>query len=256
MENIDYNICEKTDEGIIMTRKNNDKRIKYACYLTNVSMAAVLNIVPLLFIPLRTLYGISYTKLGLLVVIGFLTQLTIDFLFSFCADKINVQKAIRLNPVLAALGIIAFISAPLLPQNIVYLGLVFGTVIFSAAGGLSEVLISPIIAALPSDNPERDMSKLHSVYAWGAVFCILVSAFALYIFGEENWQWIFGMWLIVPLVSAVFYFRLDNSAYPLLNRRKRNDFSSFQPQVPFLLLGYIYGRSGRVHNESVGFKLS
>lgn len=189
-----------------MTETKNNKILKYACYLTNVSMAAVLNIVPLLFIPLRTMYGLSYTMLGLLVVIGFLTQLFIDLVFSFYADKFNVQKAIRLNPILAVSGVLFFVLAPVMFKNSVYTGLVIGTVIFSAAGGLSEVLISPIIAALPSENPEREMSKLHSTYAWGAVFVILISAFCLHFFGAEKWQWIFGAWIILPILSAVCYF--------------------------------------------------
>ncbi len=55
------------------------------------------------------------------------------------------------------------------------MGLVIGTVIFSASSELAEVLISPVIAAIPSDNPEREMSKLHSIYAWGVVGIVIVS---------------------------------------------------------------------------------
>lgn len=190
-----------------MTTENNNKILKYACYLTNVSVAAVTNVVPLLFIPLRKLYGVSYTMLGFLVVLGFLTQLAVDLIFSFLADKIDIQRSIRLNPLLTVAGILLFVFAPIIFPNRVYLGLVLGQITFSAAAGLSEVLISPIIAALPADNPEREMSKLHSVYAWGAVFTILVSALLLFVFGEENWQWIFGGCLLIPLLSAFCYFR-------------------------------------------------
>ena len=47
------------------------KRIKFACYLTNVAMAAVGILSPLLFETFRNSYDISYTLLGLLVVINF-----------------------------------------------------------------------------------------------------------------------------------------------------------------------------------------
>ncbi len=59
------------------------RTVKYACYMTNVSMAAVANLSPLLFLTFREVYGISYSLLGLLVLLNFCTQLAVDLLFSF-----------------------------------------------------------------------------------------------------------------------------------------------------------------------------
>ena len=59
------------------------KRTKLACYATSATMAAAAYISPMLFITFRNLYGISYTKLGLLVTVFFFTQLAVDLLFSF-----------------------------------------------------------------------------------------------------------------------------------------------------------------------------
>ena len=61
----------------------NFKRVKLACYTTNISMAVVANLSPILFLTFRSLYGISYSLLGLLVLINFVTQLTVDLIFSF-----------------------------------------------------------------------------------------------------------------------------------------------------------------------------
>ena len=47
------------------------------------------------------------------------------------------------------------------------MGLVAGTFLFSVAAGLGEVLVSPVIAALPSDTPDKDMSMLHALYGYG-----------------------------------------------------------------------------------------
>ena len=58
-------------------------RLKVACYTSNVAMSVVANLSPLLFLTIRTQYGISYTLLGLLVLINFCTQLSIDLIFSF-----------------------------------------------------------------------------------------------------------------------------------------------------------------------------
>ena len=63
-----------------------------------------------------------------------------------------------------------------------------GTILFSASGGFAEVLITPVIAAIPSDNTERETSKLHSVYAWGVVFIIIFATVFLHFFGRENWS--------------------------------------------------------------------
>ena len=54
------------------------RRLKYACYTANISMAVVSNLSPVLFLTFRSLYGISYSLLGLLVLINFVTQLTVD----------------------------------------------------------------------------------------------------------------------------------------------------------------------------------
>ena len=63
------------------------KRVKYACYTTNLSMSVVGTLSPILFVTFRTMYGISYTWLGLLVLLIFCTQLVIDLIFSFFSHK-------------------------------------------------------------------------------------------------------------------------------------------------------------------------
>ena len=65
-------------------------RLKAACYMTNISMSVVGNLSPLLFVTFRETYGISYTLLGLLVLINFSTQLIVDLVFSFfCLKALN-----------------------------------------------------------------------------------------------------------------------------------------------------------------------
>jgi len=49
------------------------KLAKKACYLTGVAMAISANLSPLLFLTFRDMYNLSYTLLGLLVVINFYT---------------------------------------------------------------------------------------------------------------------------------------------------------------------------------------
>ncbi|MBQ8039209.1 MAG: MFS transporter [Lachnospiraceae bacterium] len=87
--------------------------------------------------------------------------------------------------------------------------MVIGTIIFSASSGLAEVLISPVIAAIPAENPDREMSKLHSVYAWGVVGVVIISTVFLLVFGEKNWQWLVLFFMLVPLTASIL-FRFSN----------------------------------------------
>ncbi|MBR2375946.1 MAG: MFS transporter [Clostridia bacterium] len=181
-------------------------RAKAACYMTNITMALVSNISALLFVPFRELYGISYALLGMLVLINFFTQLSIDLIFSFFSYKFNIPKAIKFTPVLAMIGFLFFALWPFFMSDHIYVGLVIGTVIFSAAGGFNETLMSPMVAAIPSENPEREMSKLHSIYAWGVVGVITFSTLFLLAFGRENWQWMILILSLIPLASGVLFF--------------------------------------------------
>ena len=184
----------------------NNQRVKYACYTVNICMAIVGNLSPLLFITLQNLYGISYTLLGLLVLINFSTQLFVDLIFSFFSHKFNIHAAVKATPILTFIGLLVYALFPFAFENHVYVGLVIGTVIFSAASGFSEVLISPVIAALPAENPEREMSKLHSIYAWGVVGVVLFATVFLLVFGKESWQWMTLLLLLVPTFSCVLFF--------------------------------------------------
>ncbi len=180
-------------------------RLKYACYTANISMSIVGNLSPVLFLTFRSLYGISYSLLGLMVLVNFVTQLGIDLIFSFFSYKFNIQKTVRIMPLLTIIGLAIFALWPFVfPQN-VYIGLLVGTVVFSAASGLSEVLISPVIAAIPAENPDHEMSKLHSIYAWGVVAVIIISTLALLAFGQSCWQYLALFFAIVPCVSFVLF---------------------------------------------------
>lgn len=183
----------------------NVKRLKTACYMTNITMAVIAFLSPLLFVTLRTTYGISYSLLGLLVLVNFCTQLGVDLLFSFFSHRFNISLAVKGTPVLAALGLGLYALSPLIFPGNVYVGLLLATVVFSAAAGLGEVLISPVIAALPSENPDREMSLLHSSYAWGSVGVVLLGSLFLFVFGRSSWQWMTLLFAVGPVVAALLY---------------------------------------------------
>ncbi|MBQ8896029.1 MAG: MFS transporter [Clostridia bacterium] len=181
------------------------QRTKYACYSTNITMAVIANISPLLFLTFRTLYNVSYSQLGLLVLVYFSVQLLIDLVFSFFSHKFNIEKTVVATPVFAAVGLLVYALAPFITPNNVYIGFLLGTLIFSASGGLAEVLISPVIAAIPAKDPDREMSKLHSIYAWGSVFVVIVATLYILCFGAENWQYLALLLTIVPITAFLLF---------------------------------------------------
>ncbi len=183
----------------------NYTRLRFACYFVNVSMAAVANLPPMLFLTFRELYGISYSLLGLLVLINFSTQLLVDLIFSFFSHRFNIPKMVKLTPVLAVIGLLMFAFLPFAFPAQVYLCMVAGTLVFSAASGFAEVLISPVIAAIPAENPDREMSKLHSIYAWGVVGVVLVGTLYLLAFGKEKWYLLVALMALIPACSAFLY---------------------------------------------------
>ena len=184
----------------------NYTRAKWACYVGNITQAITCNIPPLLFITFHNLYNISYTLLGLLVLVFFFSQLGIDLVFSFFAHKFNIRKTVCLMPVLAIVGLVLYALLPMAFPDYTYLGLVVGTIVFAVSSGLAEVLVSPTIAAIPSDNPEREMSKLHSIYAWGVVGAVLFGTVFLLIFKAVSWHYLVLLCALVPLTCAILFF--------------------------------------------------
>ena len=180
------------------------KLLKSACYVSNVSMSVIANLSPILFLTFRNLYGISFSLLGALVLINFFTQLLVDLVFSLFSHKFNITVTVRIMPVLATVGLLIYAAAPIILPDAVYLGLVLGTIVFSAASGLNEVLLSPMIAAIPSENPDHEMSKLHSVYAWGVVGVVIFATLFLLIF-DNAWQLLTVAFAVIPVIAGVLF---------------------------------------------------
>ena len=213
--------------------ENKYRLTKYACYTANLSMSVVGTLSPLLFLTFFHLYGISFAMLGALVFINFFTQLLVDLFFSFYSHRIKIEKAVKLTPVLTVLGLFIYAVFPYIFPDSVYTGLVIGTVIFAASGGFVEVLISPVIAGIPSRNPEREMSRLHSVYAWGVVAVVILSTLFLMCFGKENWQILAFIGMSVPLVSSILFFMAQIP--PLRGPEKPSNVVSLIRKKDFLL---------------------
>lgn len=186
-------------------KPQNFKRTKLACYSAYFTMSSIFSLPPLLFAALQDMYGISYTLLGTLVLTNFCTQLLVDLVFTVFSKHFNVKKVVRVMPVITSAGLLIYAAVPTLLPQYAYVGLLVGTVLFSVSAGLSEVLLSPVIAAIPSDNPQKDMSLLHSLYAFGVFTVVVVSTLFLRIFGTANWMYLTVFWALLPLIATVMF---------------------------------------------------
>lgn len=184
----------------------NFKRTKYACYFANIAMSAVFVVPPMLFTTFHETYNISYTLLGTLIVVNFCTQLLIDLAFSLFSKFFNIKLSIRLMPLLTSVGLLIYALIPHFLPQYTYLGLVMGTIIFSVAAGLGEVLMSPVVAAIPSDTPEKDMSLLHSLYGWGVVSMAIITSVFFVIFGTSQWKTLMISLATLPALSSLLFF--------------------------------------------------
>lgn len=193
------------------------RQTKRACYFTYLAMSSVFSLPPLLFATFRQLYGISYTLLGTLVLINFCTQLGIDLIFSFFSKHFNIHKTIRIMPLLTSTGLCVYALIPTLFPQYAYIGLVCGTIIFSVAAGLCEVLVSPTVAALPSNTPDKDMSTLHSLYGYGVVGVVIISTLFLHFVGDRYWMYLTLFWASLPVIASVL---LHISKLPDMNMQE------------------------------------
>ena len=212
--------------------KETFKRTKFACYSAYFTMSSIFALPPVLFVTLQDMYSISYTLLGTLVLTNFITQLSVDLIFTLFSKHFNVHKVVKTMPLITSFGMILYALIPLFFPEHAYAGLLGGTIVFSVSAGLSEVLLSPVIAAIPSDTPQKDMSTLHSLYAFGVFTVVVVSTVFLKIFGNHNWMYLtifLALWPVLPAVLFMLSPMPEMNAHENtganVNKTKRRAFS-------------------------------
>lgn len=178
----------------------NYKKTLTACYLGFITQAIAANFAPLLFLKFHSDYHIPLGKIALISTVFFLTQLIIDVLCSYFADRIGYRRCVIASELCSALGLIGLAFLPeLLPNPLA--GIIISVIIYAVGSGLIEVLCSPIVEACPFDHKEAVMSLLHSFYCWGSVGVILLSTVFFAIFGIGSWKWLACIWALIPLYN-------------------------------------------------------
>jgi MFS family permease len=211
-----------------------------SCFVGIFCQAISSNITAILFIPLMSMYGLSYVHLGLLVGINFSTQVLVDIISSRMIDRYGFRNFVLPADLLAIIGLVLFALSPLIFSNVL-VGLIISTMIFSASCGLLEVMLSPIINGIPNEEKGPAMALMHSFYAWGQVATIVITTLFLYVFGIQSWQIIVMIWAIVPLINFFMFLSAPfPGVVPEEHRQTMRDLI-FRPFYLFALLAIFGG---------------
>ena len=113
-----------------------------ACFTAYIVQAIINNFVPLLFLTFQRSYGISLSRITLLVTFNFGIQLLVDLLAIGFVDRIGYRRSMVLAHLLAAAGLV---SLTILPEVLAdpFVGILTAVMIYAVGGGLLEVLVSP-----------------------------------------------------------------------------------------------------------------
>lgn len=188
-------------------KSNNYNKTMYACFVGYIVQAIVNNFAPLLFLTFHSQYGISLSRITMLVTVNFGLQLLVDLLSIGFVDRIGYRASAVLAQVFAAAGLIFLTILPDVFRDPFY-GLLTAVMVYAVGGGLLEVLVSPIVEACPSDNKEKAMSLLHSFYCWGHVAVVLLSTLFFCMAGIEHWKWLSLLWALIPVGNAVAFLKV------------------------------------------------
>ena len=179
----------------------NYKRTKLACYAAIITQAVQNNLPPLLFVLFQEQFGISYEMLGRLILANFVTQICVDLVSIKLADRIGYRACMIAGQLCTAVGLLGLTTLPfLLPP---YVGLTISIILAAIGGGMTEVLVSPVVDALPGDEKAAAMSMLHSFYCWGQVATVLISTLLLFALGDAAWRVLPLLWMVMPIASVV-----------------------------------------------------
>jgi len=187
---------------------SNYKKTIGSCYLGYITQAILVNLAPIFFVIFQEDFGLTLTQIGQLALVNFVTQIVTDFAAIKFVDKIGYRKSALIAHFFASTGLILMSVLPFVMGENAYGGLITAVMIYAVGGGLIEVIISPIVDAIPGDAKASAMSLLHSFYCWGQVLVVLVTTVLIKVIGGELWYFLPIMWSLVPLINLFNFIRV------------------------------------------------
>ncbi|MBQ3235667.1 MAG: MFS transporter [Clostridia bacterium] len=178
-----------------------------ACSTGYVVQALVNNFLPLLFVYFSTAYKIPVYLISTVIAYNFVLQILIDMLSSSFILKIGHRASCILSGTSACVGLVILAITPFVVSGYIaiYVGIMIAVTFMAAGSGLSEVLLSPIIEALPFENKSSMMSFLHSFYCLGHLVLVLLSTAFFVLFGVDKWYILALFFVLIPAIEVILF---------------------------------------------------
>lgn len=183
------------------------KHTMAACCLGLMAQAVVNNLPTLLFLTYARLWGITPAQITLLISLNFIVQLIVDALFINLVDRVGYRRCALSSSLCCFLGLMLLSVLPFRMRE-PFSGIIIACVIYGFGGGLFELVISPIVEAIPNDSKSAAMSLVHSFYSWGHVAVVLISTL---LFNVVNPLYLPVIWSALPLFTMALF-----AAVPIL----------------------------------------
>ena len=175
-----------------------------ACYNGYVTQAICINLAPLLYLTFQRSYGLTLGQISILIAVNFAVQLTIDLVVSFLARSINLRLCIVFAHFATVCGLLGLAILPEIMSP--FGGLLLAESLLGIGGGFTEVVISPLMEACPTEGKSGSMSLLHSFYSWGQAGVVLFSGiFFHFLEIDTYWYYLPFLWAIIPLAGAIAF---------------------------------------------------
>ncbi len=175
-----------------------------ACYLSSFCQAIIVNLIPLFFATFQREYAISFEKIGLMITVSFLIQIGVDLTATRLGERLRFRTGCIVAHLFSVCGLVCM---SILPDRFSdpYTGIMTAQVLASVGAGLIEVLVSPIMEAIPERHTAGSLSLMHSFYCWGVVAVSLLSVVFFHFVGIGQWRLLLLAWSFVPALTAILF---------------------------------------------------
>ena len=188
-------------------QRSNYKPTRISCYVGYVTQAINCNLAPLFYVLFRERFGVSRTQIGQIILVMFIVQIAVDLAAVKLLPLIGVRRCCVAAHVLVTAGLVLL---GVLPRVIdPFAGIIIAVAVSSVGSGLIEVVISPLVNALPKDtSASHSLAFLHSFYCWGQALVVLVSTGVIALIGIDRWYVLPVIWALIPLINTFAFIRV------------------------------------------------
>jgi len=184
-------------------------RLFTACIIALAALAIGFIVRSFLLIEWGERFNLSQSQLGSILGAGLYPQAFSLILFSVVIDKLGYGRTMAFAWVGHVVSAIITMSATS------YVGLYWGTFIFSLANGAVEAAVNPVTATLYPNSRTHHLNMLHAGWPGGLVIGGLLAIALGHTGGENAWRWKVGLYLIP---TAIYGYMMLREKFPVQER--------------------------------------